>query len=131
MFYSQKDIPANLLRYKDLFVYEQQSKKEEVLDEEFDEKILKMIGEPAPVKAKTISMTQRLMPLFKAAAVVAIILTLNNALQVAFNHDNGFDDATINIAEFQKPSEGPSVAMSDSLKIDTLKKADIPASTIR
>ena len=35
MFYSQKDIPANLLRYKDLFVYEQQSKKEEVLDEEF------------------------------------------------------------------------------------------------
>jgi hypothetical protein len=40
-----------------------------------------MIAEAEPVKARTISLTQRLMPLFKAAAVVAIVLTLVNAAQ--------------------------------------------------
>ena len=59
------------------------------LGDDFDARILKMIGEeqkeqgqqPVAVKAREIKLTQRLMPLFKAAAVVAIILTLGNAIQ--------------------------------------------------
>ena len=130
-FFSQKDVPAPLLRYKELFVYEQISKKEEKLGDDFDQKMMEMIDEQAPVKAKTISITQRFMPLFKAAAVVAIILTLGNAIQVAFNHDSQFDDQTINMAGFQKPSEGPSMAMSDSMRVDTLKKVEIYTTSIR
>ena len=34
-----------------------------------------------PNKAKVVSLTERLKPLFKAAAVVAIIMTLGNAVQ--------------------------------------------------
>ena len=69
-FFRQKDVPASLLQYKALFTYEQTQREEEVLGEEFDTKMMEMINEPTPVKARTIRLTQRLMPLFKAAAVV-------------------------------------------------------------
>lgn len=78
-FFSQKDVPVELLRYKDLFTYELSETKQDVLGEDFDAKILAMTEESTPVKAKVISMTQRLRPLVKAAAAVAIILTLGNA----------------------------------------------------
>ena len=127
-FFRQKDVPASLLQYKALFTYEQTQKEEEVLGEEFDRKMMEMINEPTTVKARTIRLTQRLMPLFKAAAVVAIILTLGNAAQVAFNQEDPYD---MNMAEVQQPSEGPSVAaVSDSLKVDTLKKAELPVPAI-
>lgn len=127
-FFRQKDVPASLLQYKALFTYEQTQKEEEVLGEEFDRKMMEMINEPTTVKARTIRLTQRLMPLFKAAAVVAIILTLGNAAQVAFNQEDPYD---LNMAEVQQPSEGPSVAaVSDSLKVDTLKKAELPVPAI-
>ena len=45
-FFSQKDIPASLLPYRDIFVYQAVSKSEEVLDSDFDDKILALIDEP-------------------------------------------------------------------------------------
>lgn len=83
-FFSQPDtreIPENIRRYRAIFVCEQQ--KEEPLGEDFDARILEQIGE-APV-AKTIKLKDRLMPLFKAAAIVAIILTLGNAAQAPWD----------------------------------------------
>ena len=80
-FFSQPDIPENLRKYQPLFDCEQQ--KEEVLGEDFDARILDQIGE-APL-AKTITLKSRLMPLFKAAAIVAIVLTLGNAAQAPWD----------------------------------------------
>jgi hypothetical protein len=83
-FFSQPDsleIPESLRKYQDLFLCEQQ--KEEPLGQDFDARILEQIGE-APV-AKTFSLKDRLMPLFKAAAIVAIILTLGNAAQAPWD----------------------------------------------
>jgi hypothetical protein len=83
-FFSQPDmleIPENIRKYRALFVCEMQ--KEEPLGEDFDARILEQIGE-APV-AKTVSLRNRLMPLFKAAAIVAIILTLGNAAQAPWD----------------------------------------------
>ena len=68
-------------KYQPLFVCEMQ--KEEPLGEDFDARILEQIGE-TPV-AKTVSLRNRLMPLFKAAAIVAIILTLGNAAQAPWD----------------------------------------------
>ncbi|MCI6159969.1 MAG: pyruvate ferredoxin oxidoreductase [Prevotellaceae bacterium] len=127
MFFSQTDVPANLLPYRDLFLYEQNEKREVVLGEEFDQRMMDVIGEAQPVKARVVRLPQRLMPLFKAAAVVAIILTLGNAAQVAFN-DNA--EEAVNVAGYQKVVEGPSVAMGDSVQTDTLKKAIQPTATI-
>ena len=70
-----------LRKYRALFVCEMQ--KEEPLGEDFDARILEQIGE-APV-AKTFSLKDRLMPLFKAAAIVAIVLTLGNAAQAPWD----------------------------------------------
>ena len=82
-FFSQKEIPAELEQYRDLFVYETKEMEERHLGDEFDERILAMIKEESQttVKAREISLKQRLMPLFKAAAVVAIILTIGGAMQ--------------------------------------------------
>jgi hypothetical protein len=108
-FFSQEDVPVWLLQYKDLFAYEQASHEWEPLGDDFDARIMKMVGveeEPTPitdgktVKARTISITNRLMPLFKAAAVVAIVLTLGNAAQAPW--DRVWDDPKDAYAKFLK-----------------------------
>lgn len=114
MFFAQKDVPANLLPYKDLFVYEQTETQSDALGDDFDEKMMEKIEVKKAVKARIIPMRQRLMPLFKAAAVVAIILTLGNAMQVAM-YDKKAEPA--DVANIQKPHEGPSVAKADSSKL--------------
>ena len=82
-FFTQEDVPVWLAKYKTLFVYEAQ--REESLGNDFDERILEMVEQQEPVKARVLTLTQRLMPLFKAAAVVAIILTLGGALQAPWD----------------------------------------------
>ena len=123
-FFSQENVPACLLPYKDLFTYEQMAVEEQVLGDDFDQRMLEMTGEAAPVKARTISMVQRLKPLFKAAAIVAIILTLGNASQVAFQPmDN------IQITEndlYEKPTDGVSVAQADTMRADSMKLSELP-----
>ena len=88
-FFSQPaspDIPEHLWRYRDLFVC--QTEQEEPLGEDFDERILEKIGE-AP-KPEIVTLKDRLMPLFRAAAIVAILLTLGNAAQAPWEW--GWDD---------------------------------------
>ena len=93
-FFSQEDVPAEFQQYKALFTYELQ--KEEVLGEDFDARILEKI-QPT---AKTVTLTSRLMPLFKAAAIVAIILTLGNAAQAPWNY--GWEDPKDAYAKFHQ-----------------------------
>ena len=102
-FFSQKDVPAEMQQYRSLFVYEQQSKTEDMLDESFDERMLAMIDEPKVVKAKSISLKHHLMPLGKAAAVVAIILTFGNAISVTLDSSNTAEQQAM--AEFESNSD--------------------------
>ncbi len=122
-FFSQEDIPAELERYRALFVYEERQKQEDVLGEEFDSRIMAIIAEDEPVKARVVTMPQRLRPLFKAAAVVAIILTLGNAMQVAF--DDSDADAISQYDGYYMPDmrQTNSVAMGDSAVVDTLRQS--------
>lgn len=110
-FFSQKDVPADLASYKPLFAYEQEETSADVLGDDFDQKILGKVEGDKPVRARVITMRQRLMPLFRAAAVVAILLTLGNAIQGAFDAD---EPQTQSVANVQKPKAGPSVAKVDS-----------------
>ena len=130
MFFSQEDILAALLPYRDLFVYEQNEKEMEKLGDDFDQRILGMIQEDEPVKARVITMRHRLMPLFKAAAVVAILLTLGNAMQAAFS-DGDVRQVTSSAAAVEHSKKGLSVAKADSVVSDTLQhKMELPVSTI-
>ena len=81
-FFSQRVIPAELEQYRPLFDYEAEETKVRLLDDGFDARILAMIEEEqTTVRARQITLKQRLMPLFKAAAIIAIILTIGGALQ--------------------------------------------------
>lgn len=119
-FFCQKDLPTELQQYAPLFQYEREEVRNDRLGDDFDERMLEMVGEQQPVKARTISLTQRLMPMFKAAAVVAIFLTLGNAAQVAFSDGDKQQPATV--SGFSKPTDGPSMAKADSIRLDSLKK---------
>ena len=98
MFFSQEDVPVWLLKYQTLFTYE--ASKEEALGDDFDERILAMIEQTQPVKARVISITQQLKPLFKAAAIVAIVLTLGNAAQAPW--DRGWDNPREEYAKYRQ-----------------------------
>ena len=127
MFFSQKEVPANLLPFRDVFVYENNEKKQQVLGDDFDQKLMEMIDEPAHVKARVVTMAHRLTPLFKAAAVVAIFLTLGNAAQVAFNNE---EQPATETASAHRMVKGLSVAMNDSVKTDsTLQKLAQPTTS--
>ena len=120
-FFSQKEVPVALLPYRDMFVYEQSEPEEVCLDEDFDERILALLEEDQPrVKARIITMSQRLNPLFKAAAVVAIILSIGLAAQMPYERQ-----ATIDAEQFAAQHvkdtaviAEPAVAMADSAKAD-------------
>ena len=95
-FFSGDDVPAELQQWRALFVNDEC----ETLGDDFDARIMEAIAqqeaadEEVPVvKAREVTLTKRLLPLFKAAAVVAIILTLGGALQAPFDNSwNTLDD---------------------------------------
>ena len=85
-FFSQKDVPARLLKYRSLFEYQKQAADISPLGDEFDQKVLASIYEdiedsPKVVKAKVVSFGSYIKPLFKAAAIVAMVLTIGDAAQ--------------------------------------------------
>ena len=86
---SEEELPLELRQYKSLFIAFEQ---EETLGNDFDERLLQMTEEAPQVKARTISLAVRLKPLFRAAAIVAILLTLSTALNQSFNDDDTWID---------------------------------------
>ncbi len=88
-FFSQEKLPAELEPWRALFTAE----SDQTLGDDFDARILDMTvhqtstdAEAPKVKAQVITLTQRLAPLFKAAAVIAIILTIGGALQAPWDN---------------------------------------------
>ncbi len=123
-FFSQDELPAELKPYQALFSYEMGEAKQETLGDDFDQKMMAMIEDEytkEPNKAKVVSLTERLKPLFKAAAVVAIFLTLGNAAQVPFQNSS---DEVENVG-YTKSGKGLSVAMTDSASIDSMQHSSI------
>jgi hypothetical protein len=127
-FFQQEEIPAQLKQYQPLFSYEAVEKQVDVLGDDFDKKVLDIIGEEQP--AKVITLRQRLMPLFRAAAIVAIFLTLGNAIQVSLNDDS--NDA-VPMAGIDKSTDGPSVAaaQTDTVKLELQQPTTDVASPIK
>ena len=123
-FFSQDELPAELKPYQALFSYEMGEAKQETLGDDFDQKMMAMIEDEytkEPNKAKVVSLTERLKPLFKAAAIVAIFLTLGNAAQVPFQ-DKANDVENVG---YTKSSKGVSVAMGDSASVDSMQRSGI------
>ncbi|WP_297329696.1 hypothetical protein [uncultured Bacteroides sp.] len=111
-FFSEDNVPEHLLRYKNLFVYQQLQQKVH-LGEDFDARVLAEIEVPV-VKAKRMTLTARFMPLFKAAAVVIVVLSLGNMMQHSFFSDVKEVAAVDTIG---KQISAPSVALSGDMTV--------------
>lgn len=111
-FFSQPDIPEELQKYQALFSYE--SQMEEPLGEDFDARMLDLIGETP----KIITLKDRLMPLFKAAAIVAILLTLGNAAQAPWEW--GWEDPKDAYAKFHE-QDADSVNVLNTIQAENVK----------
>ena len=112
-FFEQEEgvLPDSLRPYRPLFACKGSIMADEQLGDDFDARILAMVDEAQPVvvKARTIKLSDRLMPLFRAAAIVAIILTLGNAMRISLTpSDQAGDD--INYADYKDTYDDPAVA---------------------
>lgn len=111
-FFIEGNVPEHLLRYKDLFVY-QQLQQAEHLGEDFDARVLAQVEVPV-VKARRLTLSARFMPLFKAAAVVTVVLSLGNLMQ----HSFFADVSEVVVADtIGKQISAPSVALSGDMTV--------------
>jgi len=96
------EMPQELAKYAPLF---DAMSQEDALGNDFDERMMAMVGEESRivVKARTISMVERLRPLFGAAAVVAILLTLGNAINQSFKDSASVSEPVV--AEDYTPAQ--------------------------
>ena len=123
-----EDMPQELQQYAPLFAaFDEQSE----LGDDFDERILAQLPanvvslQPKQVKARTIRITERLRPLFGAAAMVAILLTVGNAINQSMRHDTTWMDME-EYASIKAGSEEPAVAYDQVSDTLTLAKDEIP-----
>ena len=106
-FFSQEDVPGHLAQYADLFKYEVEA-IEETLGEDFDQRILALVEEKKP-QAPVIKMSPRHLagknflgafpkvsaPFFKAAAVVAMALTIGRAAEHAIGEQEAEENSNV------------------------------------
>ena len=98
-FFAQEDVPGHLMPYAELFQYEIEARAEE-LDAEFDQKVLSLVqAQEAENESRAAIMqlgradntghtrptVSRFAPFFRAAAVVAIVLTVGRAADHALS----------------------------------------------
>jgi len=136
---AEEELPGSLAVYAPLFAT---LAEKETLGDDFDKRMLQMTGNDTPadtvtVKARTIKLTDRLRPLFKAAAVVAILLTLGQAINQSLQAvDEWVEPAQYAEVPGEQQGDGENIALngvtidsatligqvqlSDSLKSDTL-----------
>ena len=94
-FFRQEDVPASLLPYRQLFIEEDKMAGEH-LGKDFQDRMLHLVGEDAPMrvcKARKVTFMRRLRPFYRAAGLVAILLTIGNAAHQSFTGDESADQA--------------------------------------
>ena len=121
-FFAQDDeeMPSNLRYYKSLFAA---LEPKDVLESDFDERILSLTvnsgktqqndHEQTATTARIIRLADRLQPLLRAAAVVAIILTMSTAINQSFRDDNVWTDDDM-IAHYQDEMRKAALAAASS-----------------
>ena len=120
---NEEQMPGQLGIYAPLFAA---MEPQERLGDDFDQRMETLIGSadsrqddnaPVQVKARTISLADRLRPLFKAAAVVAILLTLGNAISSSFSSVDVWTDED-DYAEAVDNDKGSNFAL-EGVMVDT------------
>lgn len=135
-FFAQDDVPAHLQRYQ--AVFQAETIGEEQLSDDFEERLMARIEgsenvvdakdvfvAATPVKAKTLHFGYRLRPILKAAAMVAVVLSISMAVQQAMEQQNEAEAASVQRAQMaedaQKPVTGTTIETAYGQAGETLK----------
>ena len=59
LFFSQEEVPTNLVPYKDLFIYEQEQNETDILGDDFNQKILEKVNGDQASKGSHHTMRKR------------------------------------------------------------------------
>ena len=90
-FFLQENLPAHLEAYKSIFAL-QNEQAQPKLSADFDTRVLQRIGEEQKPRetfhAHRITFRQRLRPLYQAAGLVALLLTIGTAAQHSIAENN-------------------------------------------
>ena len=116
-FFAQPDVPANLARYKALFVYEQQQAADG-LGEDFDERLCQLAGVDKEKENETDSgackaplvCNARLQPLYRAVAILAVVLVIGNGVQYVFDSRKPVAEWDYNPDNYQDSYNNPKEA---------------------
>ncbi|MCR4918770.1 MAG: pyruvate ferredoxin oxidoreductase [Prevotella sp.] len=103
------DLPGETARYAPLFRLAQADREQMHLPDGFAETVEAKLNIPPTVKAVTVSLADRLKPLFRAAAAVAVVLTMGNAMQFTMTQAQPGSDE-INYAEYKDTYTDPGAA---------------------
>ncbi|MBO4662796.1 MAG: pyruvate ferredoxin oxidoreductase [Bacteroidaceae bacterium] len=119
-FFSQGNVPSNLSEYADLFRYES-SESNIHLGEEFDARMMELVERKSGMKNKVVSIRGKFTPLFKAAAIVAIVLTIGNAAEQSIGNrpSEGFDDVTAINPYIKKDNISAAIKVKDNTQAET------------
>lgn len=119
-FFKQSEMPESLKRYRSLFAYQSVSAQSS-LGADFDRRMEALIEKEeaaaaatqrTPVSARPGRRSISLRPLFRAAAILAIVLTLGNAAQYQFGK-NESSEPDYNYAEYKDTYTDPQVAFDE------------------
>lgn len=111
-FFAQADIPARLLPYRDLFQTEEKIAKERLSDD-FDQRLMDILkkeeqeakchrtSQPPMGIVRPFTLSYRLRPFYRAAAVVAVILTIGMAAQQGFQQNETPSETTSQLSTAQ------------------------------
>ena len=137
-FFRQEDVPASLLPYRQLFI-EQDEMAGERLGKDFQDKMLRLVGEDASLlggrleggvcKARRLTFMRRCRPFYRAAGLVAILLTIGNAAHQSFTDEEASQEPQmaedISIDSLQQITIGQPEQQSAELKTQAIDTLDV------
>ena len=124
-FFKQEDVPNHLMQFAPFFALEAVEKCEK-LGEDFDKRILAMTEtENKTVEAKQVKLSTRFAPFFKAAAVVAVLLTISNIAERALQK-NSASSTTVGVTDTYTKKEDitAKIKIIDHTQSEAMAKAD-------
>lgn len=120
IFFSQENIPAELEQYRQYFAYARNQREESHLDSDFDARMLALVGEEKPRQSRSAYFKSRMMPLFRAVAIVAVVLTLSNAAQLPFH-----ESPVVPTIDGNAQKGTTAVVEGDSITTDSLRQSNL------
>lgn len=123
-FFSQPDIPENMRQYAQLFRYEAEE-KDVCLSKDFDSRMANIINSETKVKAARIRLSTRFAPLLKAAALVAVAITIGNISERTMQTNSaGAEVVTAGDTYTKKEDITAKIKIIDKNRSDAMAKTD-------